>query len=112
MSRKPLVSVGLTSYNRPDGLKRSLDFITGQTYENLQIIVSDNCSDNPAVHSVLREYQQKDRRVIVFNQPENKGAVFNFQFVLQQATGKYFMWAADDDWWDTRFVLAAVAACE
>jgi len=112
MIRAPLVSIGITSYNRPNGLRRTLECITSQTYKNLEIIVSDNCSNDPAVQSVLHEYQQRDRRVNCIFQPENKGAAFNFKFVLEQATGDYFMWAADDDWWDTRFVEEAVAALE
>jgi len=112
MKKKPLVSVGIPTFDRPDGLKRTLDCIAGQTYENLEIIVSDNCSNNTDVQRVLQTFQQNDNRVKYFIQPENKGAAYNFQFVLDQATGDYFMWAADDDWWDVRFVEKAVVALE
>lgn len=61
---------------------------------------------------MLQAFQKNDRRINCIVQHENKGAAYNFQFVLQQATGDYFMWAADDDWWDTRFVEEAVAALE
>lgn len=112
MIRKPLVSIGIPSYNRPRGLERTLECITSQTYENLEIIVSDNCSNDQEVQRVLQEFQQKDRRVNCIIQPENKGAAFNFKYVLEQATGDYFMWAADDDWWDKQFVAEAVAVLE
>lgn len=112
MKARPLVCVGIPTYDRPDGLKRTLDCIVGQTYENLEIIVSDNCSSNPEVQRVVRSFQKNDQRINYHIQPVNKGAAYNFQFVLQQATGEYFMWAADDDWWDTRFVEAAVAVLE
>jgi len=100
----PLVSVGIPIYNRPDGLRQTLGYITGQSYRNLEIIVSDNCSPEPQTEAVVREFMKKDTRIHYFRQAENKGATFNFQFVLEKATGKYFMWAADDDQWDPEFI--------
>ena len=45
-NKHPLVSVGIPTYNRPKGLKRLLKQIQNQTYKNIEIIVSDNCSEN------------------------------------------------------------------
>ncbi|MCA6544957.1 MAG: glycosyltransferase, partial [Pseudanabaena sp. M074S1SP2A07QC] len=97
IGKKPLVSVGIPTYNRPNGLKRTLECITQQTYRNIEIIVSDNCSIDPNVEMVVKEFQSKDDRICYFRQLENKGAGANFLFVLKQSVGKYFMWAADDD---------------
>jgi len=97
----PLVSVGIPTYNRPESLRRTLECITGQTYKNLEIIVSDNCSPNPDVESVGREFAKKDPRIQYFRQKENFGGGYNFLFVLEKATGEYFMWATDDDEWKT-----------
>lgn len=103
MERHPLVSVGIPTYNRPELLKTALDRITGQTYKNLEIIVSDNCSPNPKVEEVVREFQKRDSRVQYFRQSKN--IVFgNFIFVLEKATAEYFMWAADDDEWEKEFI--------
>jgi len=100
----PLVSVGIPTYNNPKGLGRTLECITGQTYLNLEIIVSDNYSPGPETEHVVREFMKKDSRLQYFRQEENKGASFNFRFVLEKATGKYFMWAADDDQWNSDFI--------
>ncbi|MBK7374561.1 MAG: glycosyltransferase [Chitinophagaceae bacterium] len=51
----PLVTVGIPTYNRPGGLERTLACITVQTYANLEIIVSDNCSADPRVLPVLEK---------------------------------------------------------
>lgn len=104
MEDKPLVSVGIPTYNRPEGIRRTLECITQQTYENLEIIVSDNCSPNEEVKKVVEEFMLKDKRIQYFRQVENIGAGNNFKFVLKQAIGEYFMWAADDDEWDIIFV--------
>lgn len=99
----PLVSVGIPAYNRPEGLRRTLDCITAQTYTNLEIIVSDNCSPDPKVEQIAREFQRQDSRIKYFRQERNIGPLDNFKFVLEQSSGEYFMWAADDDEWEPAF---------
>jgi glycosyltransferase domain-containing protein len=96
---QPLISVGIPTYNRPDGLKRTLECISAQTYTNLEIIVSDNASANPEVEKLAREFASRDTRISFYRQKENHGAIFNFKFVLEKATGEYFIWVADDDFW-------------
>ena len=108
MEHLPLVSVGIPTYNRPKGLKRTLDSICTQTYPNLQIIVSDNCSTDNSVKAILEEYSNKDKRIESYVQEENRGAIYNFNFVLEKAKGEYFMWLADDDWLDTNCVERCV----
>ncbi|PMB10264.1 glycosyl transferase, partial [Fischerella thermalis CCMEE 5328] len=47
-SQTPLVSIITPTYNRPDYLKQALKSAISQTYQNIEIIVSDNCSpENP-----------------------------------------------------------------
>lgn len=104
MDDGPLVSVGIPCYNRPEGLRRTLECICGQTYRNLEIIISDNCSPDPDVERVAREFACKDSRVSYFKQDMNEGPIRNFNFVLKKSCGKYFMWAADDDLWQRSFI--------
>jgi glycosyltransferase involved in cell wall biosynthesis len=100
----PLVSIGIPTYNRPEGLKHTLDSMLAQTYPNLEIIVSDNASPNPEVEKIAREYARQDSRILYHRQTENRGVLFNYHFVLEKASGQYFMWAADDDEWENTFV--------
>ena len=100
----PLVSVGITTYNRPDYLKLALDGVLRQTYRNLEIIISADCTPCEKTRVLLQEYAQRDSRIRLFNQPTNIGPPANFQFVLKQATGAYFFWADDDDLRDERWV--------
>ena len=101
----PLVSVGIPTYNRPEGLRRTLEYITGQTYKNLEIIVSDNCSPGLETEAVVKEFITKDSRIQYYRQDENIGSSSNFKFVLEKAAGEFFMWAADDDIWEPTFIL-------
>ncbi|HOG11136.1 MAG TPA: glycosyltransferase family 2 protein [Smithella sp.] len=100
----PTVSIGIPTYNRPEGLSRTLAFITGQSYSNLEIIVSDNASPGNGIEKVVRRYMASDPRIQYRRQSENIGVSANFKFVLEQAAGEYFMWAADDDEWAPNFV--------
>jgi glycosyltransferase involved in cell wall biosynthesis len=105
----PLVTVGIPTYNRPDGLRRALECVTGQTYRNLEILISDNASPGDETQSVVDSFMRNDSRIIYVRHPINKGAYFNFKFVLDRARGDYFMWFADDDACDSEFVSELVA---
>src|SRR5688572_20809343 len=72
-------------------------------YRNFEIVVSDNASTDDS-WQVLQELCAQDPRVRMFRQPCNRGAVANFRFVLEEARGELFMWAAADDWWAPEFL--------
>jgi glycosyltransferase involved in cell wall biosynthesis len=111
---QPLVSVGVPTYNRPQSLRRTLECITNQSYKNLEIIISDNCSPGTETQDVVNEFVNKDSRIKYYRQDVNKGAAFNFKFLLEKATGEYFAWMADDDEWDKFFIekcLSHIKTC-
>jgi glycosyltransferase involved in cell wall biosynthesis len=96
-AERPLCSIGVPTFNRPRLLAKTIDSLRSQTYQNLEIIISDNASTDPQVEAIGRQAAAEDTRIQYFRQPENRGPRANFEFVLMRATGKYFMWAADDD---------------
>jgi glycosyltransferase involved in cell wall biosynthesis len=98
-----LVSIGLPTFNRASLIKKALDSLLAQTYGNFELIISDNCSTDET-EKVCREYAIKDKRISYIKQKENIGLIANSLFVLTCASGEYFMWACDDDWWDTKFI--------
>ncbi len=111
-TKAPLVSVGIPTFNRPEGLRRTLGFICGQTYSNIEVIVSDNASPGTETEAAVREFSELDTRIRYFRQPSNIGPTENFRFVLESASGEYFMWAADDDEWDASFIETCLAAAD
>lgn len=112
MADLPLVTIGIPTFNRPKGLEHTLECITNQSYPNLEIVVSDNCSTNPEVLNILKRVSAADSRVKYVVQNENISIVPNFQYLLNNASGKYFMWAADDDSWDKDFIKTTVDIME
>jgi glycosyltransferase involved in cell wall biosynthesis len=109
---QPLVSIGIPTYNRPEGLEKALKYLINQCYKNLEIIVSDNCSTNPDVKKILAHYSTIDDRIIFFTQKENILSEPNFNFVFHQAKGNYFMWIADDDDFDDNYISECVSFLE
>ena len=107
-----LVSIGIPTYNRSVGLERTLRQLTAQTYANLEIIVSDNCSPNPEVEAICRKFASADPRIRYHRQNSNIGSLENFHYVYRQAGGDYFMWAADDDEWEPEYVQELVTLLE
>lgn len=108
----PLVSVCIPTYNHPNGLRRTLECITGQTYKNLEILISDNCSPKAEVQQVIQEYENKDQRIMAFRQEINLGVQSNYWFLADISHGKYLMYAQDDDLWSETFIENLVARLE
>lgn len=104
MDNQTLVSIGIPAYNRPQELKKAIEYALNQTYKNLEIIISDNCSPNPDVEKICKEYAQKDSRIKYFRQTENMGAIANYSFVFSKVQGEYFMWCMDDDWLSENYI--------
>ena len=109
---KPLVTIGIPTYNRPKNLYRTLENITSQTYSNLEIIISDNASTNQAVSKVLSKWVKKDHRIRSITQYKNFGPLKNFTNVLMEASGEFFMWAADDDLRESDYISACMQKFE
>ena len=100
---KPLISIGIPikngfSYKSFDktNLKSVLDSILNQTYENLEIIISDDCS-NDETKKYLDEVSKIDKRIKLFFQRESLGWEKNFKFVLDNSKGEFFKWNCQDD---------------
>ncbi|MEW5802907.1 MAG: glycosyltransferase family 2 protein [bacterium] len=94
-------------YNGEKFIREALDSLLAQTFTDFELIISDNASTD-RTGMICREYGKNDKRIRYFRQPENKGALFNFNFVLKQADGQYFMWAAHDDKWDSNWIEKAL----
>ncbi len=98
----PLVSIAVPTYNRANSfLKESLASAINQTYQNIEVIVSDNCStDNTEL--VVKSFN--DSRIRYFRQKENIGAINNGNYCLDQAKGVYFTLLHDDNLIENDFI--------
>jgi len=92
----PTVSVGLPVYNGETYLEEAIDSILAQTYDDFELVVSDNASTDRTREIVL-DYRERDPRVRAVFHETNRGPMKNFNGVVPLSRGRYFKWAADDD---------------
>ncbi len=96
MSAVPRLSVGLPVRNGENYLAESIDSLLGQSYEDFELIISDNASTDDTAN-ICQRYQKQDSRIRYFRQPRNIGIQPNHNFVFRQSRGELFKWAASDD---------------
>jgi hypothetical protein len=108
----PLVSVGLPTRNAPQRLERILAQARGQTYQRLEILVSDNGSSNADGWRLALAQAEQDPRLRVFRQQVNIGYAGNHQFLVDRAQGTYFVWWHDDDVFPEDYISRCVAMLE
>lgn len=99
----PQVSIGMPVFNGENLISEALDSLLCQTFEDYELIISDNASTD-RTELICRKYASKDERIKYYRHNVNQGAAANFQFVLQEARSEYFMWASHDDWWGCDFI--------
>lgn len=93
------IDILLATYNGEKYLKEQIDSILNQTYKNIKLIVSDDCSKDKTVE-ILKEYEKKDERVEIYIQEKNLGVVKNIEFLLSKVESKYYMLSDQDDIWN------------
>lgn len=103
MADKPLVSIVIPVYNREYYVSTAIESALSQTYENIEVVVVDNNSTDHT-WDVLQQYQNKDKRVRVFQNVENVGPVRNWKRCFDEANGKYIKILWSDDWIDRTFL--------
>ena len=96
MNAVPRLTVGLPVYNGANYLAESLDALLGQSYEDFELIISDNASTDGTA-DICRHYGKQDSRIRYFRQPRNIGLAPNHNFVFEKARGELFKWASNDD---------------
>lgn len=102
------LTVLLPTYNRATSLPRSIESVLGQTWSDLQLLISDNASDDTTAE-VCRRYAEGDARVGYHRQPSNLGPIGNFNWLLGRAESEFVMMLADDDWLDADYVERCMA---
>ena len=108
---RPLVSIGMPVYNGEPFLEVALNSLLGQTFEDFELIISDNGSTD-RTEEICRQYANTDRRIRYFRNPQNLGAGWNFDRVVELATGKYFKWACHDDLCSLEFIQRCIDILE
>lgn len=92
------IDILMATYNGEKYLKEQIESILNQTYKNIRLIISDDCSTDKT-KEILKEYEKNDKRVIVYFQKNNLGYVKNFNFLLTKVENDIYMLSDQDDIW-------------
>lgn len=104
---KPLISIGMPVYNGERFIRQTLDSLLAQDYENFELIISDNASTD-GTQEICLDYAARDKRIRYFRNEMNMGAAWNYNHVFELSSGDYFMWASDDDYWDSSYLRSCL----
>jgi teichuronic acid biosynthesis glycosyltransferase TuaG len=90
------VSVIMASYNAEPFIRKSIESVTGQTYQNIELIIVDDAStDNSLL--IAREASVKDKRIKVFALEKNIGAGNARNYAISKAEGEWLAILDADD---------------
>jgi len=98
-------------YNGMPRIEGAIESALAQTYQPLQIVISDNASSD-GTDAICREYAESHDRITYLSNAENMGATRNFNRVFAAAEGPYFKIMGHDDLLDPTTVEQAVGILE
>ena len=92
------INILMATYNGEKYVAEQIESILNQTYKNIKLIISDDCSKD-RTQEIVKKYKEKDSRIELFIQEKNLGVVKNIEFLLRQVKSPYYMLADQDDYW-------------
>lgn len=98
MINRPLISIALATYNGEKYLEDQLNSIYTQTYKNIEVAVTDDCSTDKTVE-ILEQYS-KSHGLKYFVNTENLGFVKNFEKAISLCEGDFIALSDQDDVWE------------
>lgn len=111
MDTPPALTIGMPVYNGAAFLRPALDSLLGQSFDDFELIISDNASTDDTAQ-ILQDYAAKDTRIRILTQAKNLGAIANFRAVYDAANAPMFMFAAADDMWDVDWIAKLLPAAQ
>lgn len=107
METRPFISICIPAYEREEHLRRLLQSISEQTYQNYEVIITDDSKSN-VVKEVADHFSNKFRLIYSKNIP-SIGSPANWNMSMLKARGEWIKMMHDDDWFATTSALAQFA---
>lgn len=104
----PLVSILLAVYKPNEAwFIEQLTSLNDQTYENIELLVYDDCPDFPVDELLIKKYINKFSYSVIRG-IENKGSNIAFEELTKAAEGEYFAYCDQDDIWENNKIALMV----
>ena len=100
---RPLISIAFMTYNQEKYVREALLSVLNQTYDNLEIIVSDDCSSDGTWDVIVSELDRyrcecgKHDNIILNRNQINQGVAKHFEIILSKCHGEFVVCQAGDD---------------
>ena len=94
----PLISVVIPTYNRADLIPKAIQSVLDQTYQNWELIIVDNYSDD-GTKEVIDSF--KDPRISMLLLPRTGSVAASRNMGVQHSKGEWIAFLDSDDWWFT-----------
>jgi glycosyltransferase involved in cell wall biosynthesis len=104
----PAVTIGMPTFNGAAFVEDAVRSLLAQTETEFRLVISDDHSDDETP-AICKRLAANDSRIAFVRHDRHVGMIGNFAYLLTQATGPFFMWAAQDDQWAPEFLEEALA---
>lgn len=96
-SNMPKVSVCIPTFNNADFLRQAVESVLGQSDQDFEIVIVDNCSTDHTGILVEDLQKKNDGRIHFYKNDQNIGLTGNFNKCLKYAQGAYIKFLCSDD---------------
>ena len=93
----PFFSVLMPVYNSQKFLRRAVDSVLNQSFQDFELIIVDDCSTDGSA-DILQEYQQQDRRVVIAKTKANLGVANARNEGMKLVQGRFLTFVDSDDY--------------
>ncbi len=94
MASKPNIQVFISTYNRPDLVVKSINSVLQQSYRNIEVIVSDNSTNNATQEIIQRDFSEKVNYV---RRIPSVDGITHLNMILKEVSVDFFIIFHDDD---------------
>ena len=103
----PVVSIIVTTFNRKDMLRTTIESILSQTFSQFELLIIDNFSNYDFINFIN---SFKDSRIKSFQNNNNGIIAVNRNLGIRKSFGKYIAFCDDDDYWNEDKLLCQIKA--
>lgn len=98
MKNEHLVSIVMPSYNSEKSIIESVNSVFAQTYNNWELLITDDYSDD-STWDIIKKLSQKDKRIIPKRNKINEGAAISRNKSILRSKGRFIAFLDSDDVW-------------
>jgi glycosyltransferase involved in cell wall biosynthesis len=108
---QPELLIGVPLFNGRATVLKAVGSALAQVGVSHRVLISDNGSTDEGAAMIERAFEGAPNLQVV-RHSTNRGATWNFNWLLSHASTRYFMWLASDDWLDDKYALRCIQRLE